>query len=106
MKQAFNTLQNYQEKTHRSDNRCINFTFKKKVDVSFYQNTLVTIQKLKESEIEYYVNNFKVLDKAGSYGIQGYFAIHIKKIKGVILILWDSISLFYSYYKSIQKKLY
>ena len=81
--------------------------WKKKIDINFHQSTFVTIQKLKKSEIKYYIKNYNVLDKAGSYGIQGYFAIHIKEIKGCYFnIMGLPLSLFYSYYKSIQKKLY
>ena len=37
---------------------------------------------LSDKEIEYYVDTFKPFDKAGAYGIQGDFAIHVKGIEG------------------------
>lgn len=37
---------------------------------SFKVITNVTFKKLKESEIDYYINNYKPYDKAGAYGIQ------------------------------------
>ena len=37
---------------------------------------------LKEDEIERYIQSGDPMDKAGSYGIQGRFAIHIKEIRG------------------------
>ncbi|MDR0186613.1 septum formation protein Maf [Prevotella brunnea] len=37
---------------------------------SFKVVTNVTFKKLKESEIDYYINNYKPYDKAGAYGIQ------------------------------------
>ena len=80
--QAFITLQKLSGKTHRVITGVSLLHLEKEIDINFYQSTKVTIQKLKEDEIEYYINNHNVLDKAGSYGIQGYFAIHIKEIKG------------------------
>lgn len=37
---------------------------------SFNSRTRVTFAKLSEEEIDYYVDNFRPLDKAGAYGIQ------------------------------------
>lgn len=43
----------------------------------------VYLDYLNESEIDFYVNNFKVLDKAGSYGVQDWLGMaKIKKIEG------------------------
>lgn len=104
--QAFITLQKLSGKTHRVITGVSLLHLGKEIDINFYQSTDVTIEKLKENEIEYYINNHNVLDKAGSYGIQGYFAIHIKEIKGCYFnIMGLPLSLFYLYYKSIQKKL-
>ena len=105
--QAFNTLHELSGRTHRVITGVSLLHLEKKIDINFHQSTFVTIQKLKKSEIKYYIKNYNVLDKAGSYGIQGYFAIHIKEIKGCYFnIMGLPLSLFYSYYKSIQKKLY
>lgn len=52
-------------------------------EVTFSSITTVHFNKLSTIEIEYYINNFKPFDKAGSYGIQewiGYIAI--AKIEG------------------------
>ena len=51
--------------------------------VSFYDRTIVRFNKISEEEIDYYIANYKPLDKAGSYGVQewlGYIAID--KIEG------------------------
>ena len=105
--QAFNTLLKLSGKTHRVITGVSLLHLEKEIDINFYQSTQITLQKLKKDEIEYYIDNYNVLDKAGSYGIQGYFAIHIKEIKGCYFnIMGLPLSLFYSYYKSIQKKLY
>jgi len=51
--------------------------------ILFYSKTKVWFRKLKNSEIKYYVENYKPFDKAGAYGVQewiGYVAI--EKIDG------------------------
>ena len=51
--------------------------------IVFSDNTSVYFKKLTEEEINYYVENYKPLDKAGSYGVQEWIGlIGIKKIKG------------------------
>ena len=45
--------------------------------------TKVIFKRLSASEINYYINNFKVLDKAGSYGIQDWIGqVAVTKIEG------------------------
>ena len=45
--------------------------------------TIVYFEKLSSEEIDYYINNFKPFDKAGSYGIQEWIGyIGVKKIEG------------------------
>jgi septum formation protein len=74
--EAKKMLQSLSDKTHQvitgiviaSKSKCITF------DVT----TKVTFKKLKEEEIEYYINTYKPFDKAGSYGIQewiGYIGV-------------------------------
>ena len=49
-------------------------TFSEKTDVEFYDIT--------DEEIEEYISGSEPYDKAGSYAVQGEFAIHIKGLKG------------------------
>ncbi|MDT8402084.1 MAG: Maf family nucleotide pyrophosphatase [Bacteroidales bacterium] len=50
---------------------------------SFYSETQVYFTKLQDEEINYYVDNYKPYDKAGSYGIQEWIGyIGIEKIEG------------------------
>ena len=42
-------------------------------NISFYDRTEVTIKNLTSDEIWHYINEYKPLDKAGSYGIQDWF---------------------------------
>ena len=48
----------------------------------FFEKTDVCMYPLKEEDIVRYIQSGDPLDKAGSYGIQGRFAIHIKEIRG------------------------
>ena len=50
---------------------------------SFYDVTKVTFYKLKKKEINYYLDFYKPMDKAGSYGIQDWMGyVGIKSIEG------------------------
>lgn len=49
---------------------------------TFYEKTDVTFYSLSDDEINQYVDSGDPFDKAGSYGIQGIFAKHVKKISG------------------------
>lgn len=55
----------------------------KSKQIVVHDSTKVHFTKLNSDEIGYYVNNFKPLDKAGSYGIQEWIGyIGIDKIEG------------------------
>ena len=49
---------------------------------TFYEKTDVLVCDMTETEIDRYVATGEPMDKAGGYGIQGRFAIHIKEIMG------------------------
>ena len=49
---------------------------------SFFEKTDVTFHPLRYSEIMAYVKSGDCYDKAGGYGIQGKFALYVKKIDG------------------------
>ena len=55
---------------------------KKKINITFNERTKVTLKKLTDEDIFFYLKNHKPYDKSGSYGIQGYFSVFIKKING------------------------
>ncbi|MEZ5057902.1 MAG: Maf family protein [Saprospiraceae bacterium] len=55
----------------------------KQKKVSFSGESEVTFDPLSEEEINYYVENYEVMDKAGSYAIQEWVGLcRIKSIKG------------------------
>lgn len=49
---------------------------------SFYESTEVDVCKMTDEQIDKYIATGEPMDKAGAYGIQGKFAIHVKAIKG------------------------
>ena len=53
-----------------------------KILKTFSEMTEVFVQKIPKKKIDYYINNFNTLDKAGSYGIQEWFSVWIKRING------------------------
>lgn len=51
--------------------------------VTFYAKTKVFFKKLRQFEIEHYIDTYKPYDKAGSYGIQEWIGyVGVEKIKG------------------------
>lgn len=51
--------------------------------ITVHDVTEVTFKKLSKEEIDYYIHNFKPVDKAGAYGIQEWIGlIGIERIKG------------------------
>ncbi|NSW93290.1 MAG: septum formation protein Maf [Bacteroidales bacterium] len=59
---------------------CLFSVSKKK---TFHSSTKVTFEPLDESEIDYYVDNYKPYDKAGAYGIQEWIGVAAcSKIEG------------------------
>ena len=54
----------------------------KKINLTFNERTKVTLKKLTDEDIFFYLKNHKPYDKSGSYGIQGYFSVFVKKING------------------------
>ena len=54
----------------------------KNLDETFHAVTKVTFNTLSDSDIYYYIDTYKPFDKAGSYGIQDWFAVFVKHIDG------------------------
>lgn len=100
-KEAITTLEKLSNKTHIvTTGVCIKTIDKQ---LSFSQNTEVTFDKITGEEINYYVNKYQPLDKAGSYAIQEWIGmIGIKSINGdyynvvglPIRALWSSLKEF------------
>lgn len=54
----------------------------KELHRTFYEKTDVTLYKITKEDLRAYAESGDSLDKAGAYGIQGPFAIHVKGING------------------------
>ena len=52
------------------------------ISKTFSVSTKVFVRKIPDRQIDYYIDNYNTTDKAGSYGIQEWFSIWIKKIDG------------------------
>lgn len=50
--------------------------------ICFYDMTEVFVNALSDEEIKAYISTGEPMDKAGAYGIQGLFGIHIDRING------------------------
>ncbi len=78
---AFNMLKSLSACKHEVITGVCLFSQKKKV--SFFSSTDVEFKKLSDEEIDYYIQNYKPYDKAGSYGIQEWIgSIGIRRIEG------------------------
>lgn len=75
----------------------------KETIVNHAVKTDVYVNPLTEDEIWQYIESDNVMDKAGSYGIQSGFAIHIEKIEGDYFnVVGLPISYIYSKLKEIE----
>lgn len=80
-KDAIRMLLNLSNKTHEVISSICISTSKNQILIN--DITLVKFNKLSKDEIDFYINNFKPFDKAGSYGIQEWIGyIGIEKIDG------------------------
>jgi len=72
------------------------------IEDTFYEKTKVTFLNLTEEQIQFYIENYHPLDKAGSYGIQDWFAVCVKKIDGCFYnVMGFPLSKFYSHFTKI-----
>lgn len=68
----------------------------------FYEETRVTFQNLTDKQILYYIDNYQPFDKAGSYGIQDWFAVCVRKIDGCFYnVVGFPLAKFYEHYLKI-----
>ena len=73
---------------------------------TFSETTKVFVQKIPTKQIEFYLNNYNTLDKAGSYGIQEWFSVWIKKINGCYYnVMGLPVSKLYRHLLEIEKQI-
>ena len=74
------------------------------VDFSINESTFVEINTLTDFDINNYIEIYKPYDKAGSYGIQDGFSVHIKKINGCFYnVMGLPTSKFYKHFLEVRK---
>ena len=99
-KEAFNTLKTLSDKTHSVYTGVSIYT--KTTKLNFFDKTSVTFYPLSNNTINYYINNYNPFDKAGSYGIQDWFSVHIQQIEGCYFnVMGLPLSSFFSHYRSL-----
>ena len=102
---SFRMLKMLSGETHEVITGISFILLKKKIDITYNEISYVYLRILSNKEINFYINNYNTLDKAGSYGIQSFFSIHVLNIKGCFFnIMGLSLSSLYTHLKSIQKK--
>jgi len=70
------------------------------IDITFNERTLVSFNTLNKNDILKYIHNYNPYDKAGSYGIQDGFSVHIHKVQGCYYnVMGLPVSSFYSHYR-------
>ena len=78
-----------------------------KLDITFNDTTSVSVNKLKENDILKYIRDYKPYDKAGSYGIQDGFSIHVNSITGCYYnVMGLPVSKFNSIFQKIKELIY
>ncbi|MGL5560253.1 MAG: Maf family protein [Paraclostridium dentum] len=80
--EAFNTLSKLSNREHQviTGMSIVNLENEKKI--VDYSISNVKFKKLTDQDIKDYISTKECLDKAGSYGIQGYGALLVEEIKG------------------------
>ncbi|MEA1881839.1 MAG: Maf family protein [Candidatus Marinimicrobia bacterium] len=69
---------------------------------TFHATTNVTFNTLNNNDICYYIDTYKPFDKAGSYGIQDWFSVYVKKVDGCFYnVMGFPLSLFYLHFSAL-----
>ncbi len=72
------------------------------VNDTFYEKTNVTFNTLGDNVINYYIDTYHPFDKAGSYGIQDWFSVCVKRIEGCFYnVMGFPLSRFYDHFSTL-----
>ena len=100
---SFRMLNLLSGKTHKVITCIVFYNKEKNIIQSTYKETYVTVDKIDKTEIWHYINTNNTLDKAGAYGIQGFFSVYISNINGCYYnVMGLPISLLYKEYKKMK----
>ncbi len=99
---SFSMLRSLSGRTHEVITGVSFICVKLDIDVTLNEQTYVSFNTLSDHDIDNYFDRYSPLDKAGSYGIQDGFSVHILKVEGCYFnVMGLPLSSFYSTYKSI-----
>ena len=102
IKDSFSMLQSLSGRTHEVITGMSILNISCEIDFTFNERTLVSFNTLGDSDISYYIDNYDSLDKAGSYGIQDWFSVHVRQIEGCYFnVMGLPLSSFFSHYRSL-----
>ncbi|CAH2214261.1 Maf family protein [Tepidibacter aestuarii] len=79
---AFNTLKQLSGKYHKVITGICTLRLSDNKKIVDYEVTKVKMREFSEDEIKRYIKTAEPMDKAGSYGIQGYGSLLVEKIDG------------------------
>ena len=80
--ESFNMLSTLSGNTHQVITGVTLKLLDMNIDETFHEETNVTFNTLSDRDINYYIDTYNPFDKAGSYGIQDWFAVFVKHIDG------------------------
>ena len=102
-KDSFNMLHSLSGKTHEVITGVSFISLEQELDHTFNERTFVSFNTLSDRDINSYIDIYNPLDKAGSYGIQDWFSVHIHRVEGCYYnVMGLPLSSFYSYFKSVS----
>ena len=101
---SFNMLKSLSGQTHSVYTGVSINKIDEGISETFFEQTHVIFNKLTDEDISYYIETYKPLDKAGSYGIQDWFAVYVNRIEGCFYnVMGFPLAAFYSHYKKYIK---
>ena len=101
--ESYVMLKNLSGETHEVITGITIIHKKMKILKTFSAVTKVSVRNIPDKDIIYYAENYPTLDKAGSYGIQDWFSVWIKKIDGCYYnVMGLPLSKFYKNYILIK----
>tara|TARA_Y100001970_G_C14023972_1_gene745010 strand:+ start:213 stop:824 length:612 start_codon:yes stop_codon:yes gene_type:complete len=102
--ESYNMLKELSGKTHSVITGITIVHEHKGLIKTFSELTKVHVRNIPNKEILYYINNYPTQDKSGSYGIQDWFSVWIKKIDGCYYnVMGLPLSKFYKNYIQLTK---
>ena len=104
--ESYVMLKNLSGKTHEVITGITIIHKKMEILKTFSAVTKVSVRNIPDKDIIYYAENYPTLDKAGSYGIQDWFSVWIKRIDGCYYnVMGLPLSKFYKNYILIKNEI-